>query len=198
VFQEVHRLKGAGGTYGFHEISFLYEDIIECIRPAHQEKRLPDPEEIEKAAADARLFREYLPVLLGAFKDLNSDDSPSTPALFYVTYARSNMFSHFHLFAIRSRLPIFSVINAGEARFALEHIRPAYAVLDVKLPDGNGTALLQQILSKYPDVKGFILSAAHSESERRESISSGALDYWSVKTPAQYILKQVEKHVHKR
>ena len=42
VFNEVHRLKGSGGTYGFNEISIVYEEIMELIRPFHVKKKHPD------------------------------------------------------------------------------------------------------------------------------------------------------------
>lgn len=39
-FQETHRIKGAGGTYGFLEATIAAKDAIQYLRPFFNEKKL--------------------------------------------------------------------------------------------------------------------------------------------------------------
>ena len=75
--------------------------------------------------------------------------------------------------------------EAGTASFALARIpvlRPDVAVLDVRLPDGDGVSVCREIRSRSPGVACLIFTAFSDEQARLDSILAGA---------AGYLLKQV-------
>jgi DNA-binding NarL/FixJ family response regulator len=75
--------------------------------------------------------------------------------------------------------------EAGTAEEALSRIpaaMPNVAVLDVRLPDGNGVEVCREIRSRYPDVNCLILTSYADDEALFSSILAGA---------AGYVLKQV-------
>jgi two-component system, NarL family, response regulator DevR len=61
-------------------------------------------------------------------------------------------------------------------------VRPDVAVLDVRLPDGNGVELCREIRSRLPDVKCLMLTSYSDDEALFEAIIAGA---------SGYVLKQV-------
>jgi DNA-binding NarL/FixJ family response regulator len=82
--------------------------------------------------------------------------------------------------------PDIEVIGeAGTASSALAQIpalRPSVAVLDVRLPDGDGVAVCREIRSRAPEVACLMLTAFSDDEVLLDSIMAGA---------AGYMLKQV-------
>ena len=75
--------------------------------------------------------------------------------------------------------------EAGTAAAALARIaaaRPDVAVLDVRLPDGDGTAVCREIRARMPDVACLMLTAYDDDWAFRDSIMAGC---------AGYVLKQI-------
>ncbi|BBU63851.1 DNA-binding response regulator (plasmid) [Methylosinus sp. C49] len=65
----------------------------------------------------------------------------------------------------------------GDARAALACHRYGLAVLDRRLPDGDGLDLLPEIRRLQPDVRILILTACEAVSERVSGLDAGADDY---------------------
>ncbi len=82
--------------------------------------------------------------------------------------------------------PDIEVIGeAGTASSALARIpalRPAVAVLDVRLPDGDGVSVCREVRSRVPEVACLMLTAFSDEEALLDSIMAGA---------AGYVLKQI-------
>ena len=80
------------------------------------------------------------------------------------------------------------LVVAGEAGTADEALRripavaPDVAVLDVRLPDGNGVEVCREIRSRHPDVRCLMLTSFADDEALFDSIMAGA---------AGYVLKQV-------
>ena len=75
--------------------------------------------------------------------------------------------------------------EAGTAAAALARIpalRPDVAVLDVRLPDGNGVSVCRDIRSKMPDVACLMLTSFSDDEALMNAIMAGA---------AGYVLKQI-------
>jgi DNA-binding NarL/FixJ family response regulator len=64
-----------------------------------------------------------------------------------------------------------------EAREALARELPDVAILDLRLPDGSGTALAEEIASSHPTVRCLILSVAAGEHEILEAVNAGVCGY---------------------
>ena len=75
--------------------------------------------------------------------------------------------------------------EAGTASTALARIpklRPDVAVLDVRLPDGNGVSVCREVRSQVPEVACLMLTAFNDDQALLDAIMAGA---------AGYVLKQV-------
>jgi DNA-binding NarL/FixJ family response regulator len=77
--------------------------------------------------------------------------------------------------------PALKVIGqAGSVAQALANIpalRPDVAVLDVRLPDGNGIELCRELLSRLPDLRCLILTSFTSDEAMLDAILAGASGY---------------------
>ncbi|MEU2348504.1 response regulator transcription factor [Modestobacter sp. NPDC049651] len=72
--------------------------------------------------------------------------------------------------------------NAAEALARVPALRPDVAVLDVRLPDGDGVAVCRELRSKMPDLKVIMLTSYSDDEALFEAIMAGA---------AGYLLKQI-------
>jgi DNA-binding NarL/FixJ family response regulator len=76
--------------------------------------------------------------------------------------------------------------EAGSAKEAMARIpptRPDVAVLDVRLPDGNGVEVCREIRSNHPEIQCLILTSFADDEALFQSIMAGA---------AGYVLKQIK------
>ena len=70
--------------------------------------------------------------------------------------------------------------EAGDVKQALARIaatRPDVAVLDARLPDGNGIDLCREIRSRYPEIACLILTAYDDDEALRSAVLAGAAGY---------------------
>ncbi|WP_433599327.1 response regulator [Nocardia sp. CA-135953] len=70
--------------------------------------------------------------------------------------------------------------EAGTASQALARIpalRPQVAVLDVRLPDGNGIELCRELLNQHPELRCLILTSFTDEQAMLDAILAGASGY---------------------
>jgi two-component system, NarL family, response regulator DevR len=72
--------------------------------------------------------------------------------------------------------------TAEEALARIPPVRPDVAVLDVRLPDGNGVEVCREIRSRHPDVRCLMLTSFADDEALFDAIVAGA---------AGYVLKQV-------
>ena len=67
--------------------------------------------------------------------------------------------------------------TAEQARSRIAATRPDVAVLDVRLPDGNGIDLCRDILSLYPEMRCLILTAYDDDRALAAAVVTGASGY---------------------
>jgi two-component system, NarL family, response regulator DevR len=72
--------------------------------------------------------------------------------------------------------------TASAALAQIPALRPAVAVLDVRLPDGDGVSVCREVWSRAPEVAGLMLTAFSDDEAQLGSIMAGA---------AGYVLKQI-------
>jgi DNA-binding NtrC family response regulator len=73
--------------------------------------------------------------------------------------------------------------SVREAREAIAQDLPDVAILDLKLPDGNGLELLREIKRLQPEVTVILMTAFGELETAVEAMSAGA--FWFVKKPFQ-------------
>lgn len=64
--------------------------------------------------------------------------------------------------------------SVAEAMARVPAARPDVAVLDVRLPDGNGIELCRDLLSRMPDLRCLILTSYTSDEAMLDAILAGA------------------------
>jgi two-component system response regulator DevR len=67
--------------------------------------------------------------------------------------------------------------SVGEAMAMIPDARPDVAVLDVRLPDGNGIELCRDLLSDMPDLRCLMLTSYTSDEAMLDAILAGASGY---------------------
>ncbi|WP_405137956.1 response regulator [Nocardia sp. NBC_01388] len=67
--------------------------------------------------------------------------------------------------------------NVAEALARIPALRPDVAVLDVRLPDGNGIELCRELLDKVDDLRCLILTSFTDEQAMMDAILAGASGY---------------------
>jgi DNA-binding NarL/FixJ family response regulator len=72
--------------------------------------------------------------------------------------------------------------TAAEALRRLPAVRPDVAILDVRLPDGNGVEVCREIRSRHPEIQCLMLTSFADDEALFDAIMAGA---------AGYVLKQV-------
>ncbi len=74
----------------------------------------------------------------------------------------------------------FEVIDAGTVQEGVEMVRktpPAYAILDMKLEDGTGLTLVQELRKKRADCRIVMLTGFGNIATAVAAVKAGALDY---------------------
>src|SRR6201991_551967 len=67
--------------------------------------------------------------------------------------------------------------SVSEAMVRVPALKPDVAVLDVRLPDGNGIELCRDLLSELPDLRCLMLTSFTSDEAMLEAILAGASGY---------------------
>src|ERR1700739_1534566 len=67
--------------------------------------------------------------------------------------------------------------SVSEAKARIPALRPDVAVLDVRLPDGNGIELCRDLVSDNPDLRCLMLTSFTSDEAMLEAILAGASGY---------------------
>ncbi len=67
--------------------------------------------------------------------------------------------------------------SVSEAKVRIPALRPDVAVLDVRLPDGNGIELCRDLLSDLPELRCLMLTSFTSDEAMLEAILAGASGY---------------------
>jgi DNA-binding NarL/FixJ family response regulator len=67
--------------------------------------------------------------------------------------------------------------TAQEALVGIPALRPGVAVLDARLPDGNGIEVCREITAAMPDVRCLILTCFDEEETVRQAMDAGAAGF---------------------
>jgi len=67
--------------------------------------------------------------------------------------------------------------SVAEAMARIPALRPDVAVLDVRLPDGNGVELCRDLLSEMPDLRCLMLTSCTTDEAMLDAILAGASGY---------------------
>jgi two-component system response regulator RegA len=77
----------------------------------------------------------------------------------------------------RRGFDVRAAASAAECRTLMRQIAPAYAVLDLRLGDGNGLDLVSELRGLHPDTRVVILTGYGNLATAVAAVKEGAIDY---------------------
>ena len=77
----------------------------------------------------------------------------------------------------RKGFAVTSVGSLQEARVEAARLKPAHAVVDMRLEDGNGLDLVAELRAMSPDVRVVMLTGAGNLATAVAAVKAGAIDY---------------------
>ncbi len=80
-------------------------------------------------------------------------------------------------------LLVSEAMNAADAVTAFRSHRPDITLMDLKLPDGNGTDALITILQEFPQARVIVLTSSDNDTEIQRVLRTGAAGYILKNTP---------------
>jgi two-component system response regulator RegA len=95
----------------------------------------------------------------------------------------------------------FDVADAGSVQEALESARaraPAFAVLDLRLEDGSGLSVVEELHRRRPDCKVVMLTGYGNIATAVAAVKAGALDYLPKPADADDVIKALISDPHRR
>src|SRR5579875_3125527 len=91
------------------------------------------------------------------------------------------------------RRGIRDLLWAAEALDRIPHLRPDVAVLDVRLPDGDGIEVCRDIRSAYPEVACLMLTSYADDEALLASVVAGASGYVLKQIRGQDLVQDIRK-----
>ncbi|MBW3594350.1 MAG: response regulator transcription factor [Actinobacteria bacterium] len=83
--------------------------------------------------------------------------------------------------------------TATDALAAIEAARPDVAIIDVRLPDGNGIEVCREVRSRLPDTKCLILTSFADEEALFDAVVAGASGYVLKETKTSELVRDIRK-----
>ena len=83
--------------------------------------------------------------------------------------------------------------TATEAVDAISDVRPDVAIIDVRLPDGNGIEVCREIRSRHPEMNCLILTSYADEEALFDAIVAGASGYVLKETKTSELVRDIRK-----
>lgn len=83
--------------------------------------------------------------------------------------------------------------TAAEAIDVIAGTRPDVAIIDVRLPDGNGIEVCRDVRSQYPDTQCLILTSYADEQALFEAIVAGAAGYVLKETKTSELVRDIRR-----
>jgi two-component system response regulator PilR (NtrC family) len=117
-----------------------------------------------------------------AQKVLVVDDEPDIRELLGLTLTRMG-------------LEVTAVEDLGGARRELQDGDFSFCLLDMRLPDGNGLDLVEEIADKYPDLPTAMITAHGKVEDAVYALKAGAFDFVSKPVDLDVLRKLVEKAI---
>lgn len=144
IFNEIHRYKGTGGTYGFNEISVACKEMLKYIRPPFNEKRRPFSHELKETLILQEKLIRYTPVLEKGLHDLCRKDS-SLPCLLLIDAVRGPFADELDFFTLEEHYLVISSFHPKDVLLLLNQLQPRSILIHAPYPDYPTPLLIQKL-----------------------------------------------------
>ena len=134
LFNEIHRYKGTGGTYGFNEISVVCREMLRFMRPPFNEKRRPFSHELKEALILQEKLHLYIPVMEKGLKDLSQKNCPIS-CILLIDAVRGPFADELDFFTVEEHYLVISSFNPQDVFSIMQHLSPRSIVLHAPYPD---------------------------------------------------------------
>ena len=98
----------------------------------------------------------------------------------------------------RRGFDVVACSGVEEARAQAGQVRPAFAVLDMRLEDGNGVDLVEELRAMRSDMRIVILTAYGNLASAVAAIRTGAVDYLSKPADPEDVMKSLTTSADQR
>lgn len=175
LFNDVHKLKGAGGTYGFYEISSVYFQSLFTIRPAYNDKKMIDTDKLIELKTLFSAFHDFYPLLLQYFLNLkNLNPETENKTLFFASTNRDKLFTELEFSSIYQKYLFLSSMNVEESLYALSISKPDIIVVEADISGDNPLLIIKKAISMPTCKKLFVIGDHLTNKEKY--IQAGASD----------------------
>ena len=82
--------------------------------------------------------------------------------------------------------------SAAGALTAFRHHQPSLTLMDLRLPDASGTAVLRQIRQEFPEARIMMLTTYDGDEEIHRALEAGACGYLLKSIPGPELLRAIE------
>ncbi len=144
LFNEIHRFKGTGGTYGFNEISVVCREILRFIRPPFNEKRRPFPHELKEALILQEKLHRYTPVIEKGLNALSQMNSPIS-CIILIDPVRGPFADELDFFTIEEQCLVISTFNPQDVFSIKKHLSPRSILLHAPYADCSTPQVVQKL-----------------------------------------------------
>ncbi|MCG2842705.1 ActR/PrrA/RegA family redox response regulator transcription factor [Sandaracinobacter sp. RS1-74] len=104
-------------------------------------------------------------------------DAPASPGTLLLADDDNAFRQRLALTLGRRGFDVHAAASAAEARGLMREIVPQYAVLDLRLGDGNGLDLVSELRGIHPDTRIVILTGYGNLATAVAAVKDGAIDY---------------------
>ena len=94
----------------------------------------------------------------------------------------------------RKGFAVTSVGSLQEARVEAARLKPAHAVVDMRLEDGNGLDLVAELRAMSPDVRVVMLTGYGNLATAVAAVKAGAIDYLAKPADPEDIVRALSAH----
>lgn len=149
IFHETHKLKGAGGTYGFSEMSLFYSELLKYVKPSSQEQRVYTNNEfrnINKLLTSwSKFYNKYSAVFN---KLLEQENIKKIKGILFVSQNRNDFFNSLLLEGIKNKKNFFSCYNYEDVVLGIKYIDIEFCLIELNNKNRKVLELMNQFLKE--------------------------------------------------
>ena len=148
LFNEIHRYKGTGGTYGFNEISVVCREMLRFIRPPFNEKRKPFPHELREALLLEQKLIQFVPDLEKGLNDLSGKEAPLSCVLL-LDAERGPFVDELDFFSLEQHYLVISSYQPRDVFPLMNQLAPRSILLHAPYPDYSIPLLVKKLGAQF-------------------------------------------------